>query len=157
VALTANTSLFSAVSEIELITGEAQLVNLERGSLTVLGVAGEATNWLIREMRKRHGGKDPATVTNQQDLEHAAAYWIVATLFRADPAEGSPDKAVRYEILADSALESASFQFSSGEVRSGNRRRGPLVVNHDSGPAIGGGVDMRRTDTTQTYYYSRGS
>src|SRR5206468_3764683 len=57
--------------EVEAITHEGGLENLDTGSATLVALLPQATNAIVRELKKR--GADPEYVTNVADFKEIAA------------------------------------------------------------------------------------
>src|SRR5580698_460469 len=70
-------------AEVEAITHEGGLANLDTGSATVVALLPQATNAIVRELKKR--GADPRWVLNVSDFKEVASLWVLATIFESLP------------------------------------------------------------------------
>ena len=131
-------------AEVEAITHEGGLENLDTGSATLAALLPQATNALIRELKKR--GADPFWVTNVQDFKEVASLWILATIFDSQPQgdEENQRKAQHYRQRFEKEIKEIFIELDpTKENEASLPDKGlPTVVNLDSEPSF-----MRPTDT----------
>jgi len=142
--LTANRGIVSE-QEVAEICFEADLGNLSAGGATIDGTIRQATNALRRWAKTR--GIDPDRVVNVDDFKAAAAYWVCATVFAAQPQgdEENARKAVRYaERFAEELRTLIVETDAQPDAKSLGARGLPRVVNLDAEPSLTRPRDNRR-------------
>ncbi len=131
--------------EVAEITFEGDLGNLDLGEATVEGATRQATNALRRWAKTR--GVDPDRITNVDDFKAAAAYWICATVFAAQPQadEENARKAERYAQRYFDELRAIIVETDDQpDARALGDRGLPRVVNLDAMPSMTMPRDNRR-------------
>lgn len=125
-------------SEVEEISGEAELGNLDSGSATVANAAKQATNWLILWARGVRG-IDPSTISNTSELKTPAAHHAAFMRLDAQPGEDAKKRAVEQRTRRDEALKMfVVVSTSTGERQTLAEEAAPRVYNRDGGSVFGG-------------------
>ena len=130
-------------TEVAQITFEGGLANVNLGAATVAALLPQATNAIMREIR-RVRGRDPATVLNTDDFKLAAAHWVRAQVYHALPS--TPDRQRKADdsdrIFRD---EVARVVILTPDTDPTNAPKGlPVVLNLDAVPYLNRPVDNRR-------------
>ena len=141
----ADTAIVTA-SEVEAITHESGLANLDAGSATLVALLPQATNAIVRELKKR--GADPSAVTNLADFKEVAALWVLATVFESLPQgdEENQRKADHYRKRFEKEIKEILIEYDPTEEDAPSlpEKGLPIVVNLDSEPSFTRPLDTRR-------------
>ncbi len=141
----ADTAIVTA-QEVEAITHEGGLENLDSGSATLAALLPQATNAIIRELKKR--GADPLYVLNVQDFKETASLWVLATIFESQPQgdEENQRKAQHYRARFEKEIKEVFIEVDpTQEDEASLPDKGlPRVVNLDSEPSFMRPTDNRR-------------
>jgi hypothetical protein len=132
----------SIISETDLasITHEGLVANLDDDHATLTAILPEATNAIMRALKKR--SIDPALVTNTTDFRAAAAYWVLWTVFAAQPQsdEENVRKAADYKSRWESEIATIVVETATTTA---SPRGLPSVLNLDAVPYVNNGIDNR--------------
>ncbi len=139
--LTRDVPLVSA-GEVEALTHEEGLDNLNGGSATIDNSCVAATNEIIRKLKFQD--IPPEEVSNTTDLKDAACYLAAAFALGSLPDDESKARADRYEKKGLQAL--AEFKFESiygGKAGNRSSRGLPRSIHRDSVPVFNRPTDTR--------------
>ncbi len=130
-----------AQADVEAITHEDSLLELDADGATFAETIKRATNYIIKQCRFRSW--NPTKISNTDDFEAIAAYWtVIATLGAQPRTPDIVDKLEYYEgkLKEEWATIVVEYDGTQDQVIS-PRRGGPVVINRDRRFRLAGPVD----------------
>ena len=129
-ALTADTAISGLTAvKVQAITAVGDIANTDEGSATVAALLLESTNFLITWARGQ--GKDPSAITNETDLLHAAAYWVVRQVYGGREGEEARAAFERFDLELTAELKRVVIE-TNDELPTRAGTREPVFYNHES-------------------------
>lgn len=124
------------VAEVEEITHELELANLNGTDATITNACKWATSWIMDELDAR--GIPPAKVSNPERLKRAAAYVAAAHALRGSGlGDEAEDRATKYLDLARELVVKYRFVSSDAPGTGTTNLVLPVSGNQDDYPTFG--------------------